>query len=131
MAVIVSSEVTVIGCCMEVTMCIAVCDSMCDTVVGSKDAVSECGDDWVTDYIRRTCKLPGVEVAPHKNIWTILASCGLRFALNIGQPWPVRFSLFEGSQGRPAVSPAVIGGRQNEGMGSNSKGHGAWRDSPR
>ena len=39
MAVIVSSEVTVIGCCMEVTMCIAVCNSMSDTVVGSKDAV--------------------------------------------------------------------------------------------
>jgi len=35
----VSSEVTVIGCCMEVAMSIAVCDAMSDTVVGSKDAV--------------------------------------------------------------------------------------------
>ena len=43
MAVIVSSEMTVIGCCMEVAMSIAVCDAMSDamsdTVVGSKDAV--------------------------------------------------------------------------------------------
>ena len=34
-------------------------------VVGTAEAVTECGDAWVTDRVRRTCKLPGPNAPVH------------------------------------------------------------------